>query len=133
MLIPVLNDVLGVVEALKRLDPALWVAMNTNNGRYEVHDRANARCSMVMRVQEPSGAYRPLDGRVLQNLRTIEHFDAVFKAAEAADDARQKTWDSKTESIGAAVADEMKFAGQVVVQGVKFDVDKAATPDGGQG
>lgn len=61
----------GVAERVRQIDPDLVTVWNARSGRYEVYDRAapgGPKWSLVLRVQEPDGSYRPLDARVLAPL-----------------------------------------------------------------
>lgn len=133
MLVAVLGDALGIAKRVRELDPDLWVAWNTVVQRYEIHDRRAPRGhSLVMRVQEPNGAFRPLDNRVLETLmkNRRERFDEVFKELEEKEEKREKAWEKRIGEIAEGMADDLRFAGQRVVQGVTVD---DAGGDGGSG
>jgi len=115
------GDPFGIIDRVKEVDPDLFVAWNPNLWRFEVHDRrAPGEETMVMRVQEPDGRFRMLDNRVLETLRANrrERFPEILREVERVEEEREKRWESDLESLAHGVADELKFAGKVVVQGV---------------
>jgi hypothetical protein len=112
------GDIHNIVGRVRELDPGLTVMWNHDIGRYEVWDTAApGGTSMVMRVQEPSGAWRPLDGRVIDTLIRCrrERFDAVFKGLDEADDKRDAETEKGFDALGDMAADIVKFAGKPFV------------------
>ncbi|HEX7022641.1 MAG TPA: hypothetical protein VF171_07275 [Trueperaceae bacterium] len=128
MLIPILDDALGVVRRVKELDPALFVAWNPACRRYEVHDREARGSTLVMRVQEPDGSFRRLDARVIETLRRNrrERFGEVFAELERAEERREREWGRRTTRIAEGLADDLRFAGRLVVGGVAVEPGRDA-------
>jgi len=131
MLIPILDDVLHIARRVREFDPALFVAFNTMVQRYEVHDRQARGGTLVMRVQEPDGSFRPLDERVLETLRRgrRERFGEVFRELEEAEHRREREWERRNTEIGSGLADDLRFAGKPVVGGA--DVEPPGAKDSG--
>lgn len=120
MLIPILDDTLHIAREVRRFDPELFVAFNPHVQRYEVHDRTQPQGqTLVMRVQEPDGSYRPLDDRVLQTLMRCrrERFDEVFRELEQKEKERERRWQREMENIAEAMADDLKWMGRPVIRG----------------
>jgi hypothetical protein len=111
-------DAFNIVGRVRDFDRGLYVVWNHDIGRYEVWDRlAPGGESMVMRVQEPSGAFRPLDGRVLDTLSRCrrDRFEEVFREAELADDKREAEKEKGFDALGDMAEDILKFAGKPFV------------------
>jgi|GEM_PF-2933538 hypothetical protein len=127
MLIPIFDDVLHIAKRVKEIDKHLYIAFNTDVQRYEVHDMLMPEGqTLVMRVQEPDGSFRPLDNRVLDTLikNRRERFDEVFKELEEKERKREEAWNKRLEDIALGLADDLKFAGKPVIGGVSFDTPR---------
>jgi hypothetical protein len=113
---PDLDIVVGpVVDAVKRIDPDLVVVRNRRSmrpnpargddgTRYEVYDRrapGGPKWQLVMRVQEPDGSFRPLDGRVIPTLLEAKGrpVSKLLDRIEAQEEARERAIDRRIQNL----------------------------------
>jgi len=96
-------------EALKRLDPKLVIGWNQDRCRWLIaRDRelGNGR-TLIMWVEEPDGAYRPLDNRTIALLKRFDSWNIgkeqyVNNLMEAMDQEREASFDRACENFGEA-------------------------------
>ena len=120
MIIPFLDDRNPFPKALKDIDSNLYVATNLAVNRFEIHDKqAKEGYTMVMRVQEPDGSFRPLDERTLTTIRQIVKKDLaqVIKEIDEHNAKIHKDIASKKRNMIEGIVDDLKYAGKPLVRG----------------
>ena len=131
MLVPVLDDFFGVARRLREIDPDLYLAWNTRIQRYEIHDRA-ARQTLVVRIQNPDGSFRHPTQKDVETL--LKYRGMSIKEIVREIDENNERLDRRRErviqDIAEGMADDLRFAGKPVVQGVSFD-DAGRNPSAG--
>ena len=100
----------GIADQVRDLDPDLVTVLNQRIGRFEVYDRAapgGPKWSLVMRVQEPDGSFRPLDGRVLSTLREARGRDVqtLIKRIEQQEEDADRRAEKRTRDLGEQLYD----------------------------
>lgn len=95
----------GTADAVKAIDPDLVVVFNKRIGRFEVYDRAapgGPKWQLVMRVQEPDGSFRPLDGRVLSTLQEARGRDVqtLIGRIEQQEEEADRRAEKRTRALG---------------------------------
>lgn len=115
----------GVAADVKKLDENLVVVFNGRVKRFEVYDRAapgGPRWQMVMRVQEPDGSFRALDGRVLETLRRAREESAtdVLDRIERQEEIVERHWDGKIHDLAEGMASDMKYVDQRITTTVAW-------------
>lgn len=120
--LPVLPTEHPIAAAVKALDPELSVVFNTAKQRFQIIDRLSPREPVVMTVMEPTGAFRPLDGRVLETLRRHQpqYRDENIRRTEEAERAREAAWEKRVDDIGLGFGEDLKWAGKAVVPSVAW-------------
>lgn len=131
MVIPVLDDFYGVARRLREIDPDLYLAWNPRIQRYEIHDRA-ARQTLVVRIQNPDGSFRLPDHRDVETLLKYRGMSIkeIVREIDEHNERLERRKERERQAIAEGVADDLRFAGKLVVQGVSFD-DAGRDPGAG--
>lgn len=95
----------GIADQVRGIDPDLVTVLNQRVGRFEVYDRAapgGPKWQLVMRVQEPDGSFRPLDGRVLPTLREARGRDMqeLIRGIEKQEEDADRRAQMRTRDLG---------------------------------
>lgn len=108
---------------VQTVDEDLYVVQNWDTMLYEVHDAkapGGPNNSMVMRVQEEDGSYRPVDERTLQHLREMRYdlvnrgVNGTLRKLAEIDEQRKKDWKKQVSEVGYAVGDALKYLGKEI-------------------
>lgn len=123
----------SAARAIKAIDPDLVVVFDRKIQRFVVYDSASPggpKWQMVMRVQEPDGSFRPLDGRTVQTIREMRHryettdpgkrLDAIVREAAEAYDAQDRDWAKRNEDFAHSAALDLKWFSRAVVPSVAW-------------
>lgn len=109
----------GVADAVRRVDTELVTVFNRGNQRYEIYDRAapgGPKWQLVMRVQEPDGSFRPLDGRVIPALyRARRPVSQTIRDIERQEAAHEEWVSRQARRIGEDLSDDVKWLGRRVM------------------
>lgn len=106
------------------VDDGLYVSYDTEIDRYEVHDRrapGGPQFSLVMRVMNPDGTYRPVDQRTIDTLYELRHKAAHLRPQDVMRELREKeaaaaaAKRSQLGDIVYGIFDHLKWAGRDVV------------------
>lgn len=110
---------------VQEVDPALRVMFDGRRERFVVLDTeapGGTDHQIVLIVQEPSGAFRPFDGRTLETLRKLrpEHRDLINAELDTNEAKRRAEWERRTAQLAEGMADDLRHVGTQIAPSVAW-------------
>lgn len=126
-IIPITDDLFRIGERVKTIDPYLWLGLNRNLNRYEIHDshpKVHPDHTMVMRIQTETGGFVHPTSLVLDELRKMMVLNStktgVLDELDRIAEARDREWKKRDADLMFALANDLNWAGKIVVPSVTW-------------